>query len=377
MSRVKNKKRIILVTIDPIERNRRVLNQLQTVTRLGWVAEVITVRAHAGESAELPEEVRIVRLPLLATSGPLKFMGFNALLKIVLFFRSFDLVFVRGVWPAFAVLSVHMVKKFDIVYDAHEYFAGLPVLQNRKFVRNLWLWLEKQILKRSKLAFTVSEPILERLYQRYPFFNNWLLIRNLPPYRSPANQNRIERNGLLVVYHGYFMPERGLENLLQALAKTGDVSIRLKLVGDGILKEKLHKLVIRLSLEERVEFIGMQTENRLNSILSTCDLGIVLLLPVSENHKFALPNKFFDYIMTGVPVLASNIPSLQNYIEKYKIGLTVNPDNIDEIARKLDTLALNKEKLARWQQNCFLAAKELCWDKEEIKLRQAYEKILS
>ncbi len=374
MSKAKNKKRIILLSIDPLERNRRILNQLQTVTRLGWEAEVITVRSDADISPYIPKGVRVHRLPLFARSGPLMFLGFNAMLKIILLFRSFDILFVRGIWPFPAVLPVRLVKKFNIVYDAHEYFAGLPSLQNRPLLRKLWLWFEKHGVKKSALAFTVSEPILERLKQGYPFFTNWHLIRNLPPYRHPVSPKAETGKELTVVYHGYFMPERGLENLLQALARIDNPNIRLKLVGAGILKDNLLAMVKSLRLEKRVEFMGMQAQDPLYSILSSCDLGTVLLNPVSENHRFALPNKFFDYIMAGVPVLVSDIPSLTKYVKKYDIGMTVRPNDIGDIARALESIAGRKEELKQWRENCLTAAKELCWEKEEIKLRRAYEK---
>ena len=377
MRKTTKKIRALFVTINPIEHNRRLQNQINAALKSGWYVEVIAARSESALTVTLPVKVRITRLPLLARSGPLMFIGFNKLLVFLLVFRSYDVLFVRGVWPMPAVLFAKLFKKFRLIYDAHEYFAGLPSLQNRPLRRSLWLWLEKLGLKKSALALTVSEPILEQLRRRYPFFTNWQLIRNVPPFRQPVKAAERSDTEFRLVYHGYFMPERGLENLLQALARCTNKSIRLTLIGDGVLKNTLQQICAESALTERVRFMEMQPMDRLFALLPENDLGIVMLLPVSDNHRYALPNKFFDYLMAGLPVLASNILTMQNYITRYEVGITVDPQNPAAIADLLDEIADNRDILQRWRKNCIAAAKELCWENEEVLLRRAFDHLFT
>jgi len=367
--------RVLFVSLNPLERNRRLFNQIQTAAAVDWQTDIIAAKADSATPIALPHGVRVKRFSLWARSGPLMFIGFNVRLFFALILRSRDVVFVRGVWPLPAVLTVRLFKKFRLVYDAHEYFAGLASLRDRPRLRHLWLWFEKQGLKRASLALTVSEPILARLQQRYPFFRNWQLIRNLPSYRQPGSRPARAHDDLRVVYHGYFMPERGLENLLLAFTFLKDKNIRLTLIGDGLLKNRLRDMARENGLESQVRFLDMQPYDRLFTLLQENDLGVVMLIPSCENHRYALPNKFFEYIMAGLPVLASDIPTLRDYIDRCRVGITVDAGKPQQIAEVLMTLAADKKRLAQWRKNCAKAAAELCWEKEEPVLRQALKNV--
>ena len=81
--------------------------------------------------------------------------------------------------------------------------------------------------------------------------------------------------------------------------------------------------------------------------------------------------------MAGLPVLASNLETFDYYIEKYKIGLTVNPDNIKAIAQSIKWMLADELQLEQWRINARRASKVLNWDNESIKMNQIYEKIRS
>jgi glycosyltransferase involved in cell wall biosynthesis len=81
-----------------------------------------------------------------------------------------------------------------------------------------------------------------------------------------------------------------------------------------------------------------------------------------------LPNKLFEYILTGVPVLASNFPQIVNIIDKYKVGLYISPENPEEIKETLQKLIEDDELRIAFRNNCLKAALELNWGKEIDKL---------
>jgi glycosyltransferase involved in cell wall biosynthesis len=78
-----------------------------------------------------------------------------------------------------------------------------------------------------------------------------------------------------------------------------------------------------------------------------------------------LPNKLFDYINAGIPVLASRLPEVEKIVRQYDIGDVIISHDPEHIANKIKTMLNNSEALARWQKNGELAAAELNWEHEK------------
>ncbi len=104
-------------------------------------------------------------------------------------------------------------------------------------------------------------------------------------------------------------------------------------------------------------------------------MGVVLFEPGSLNYASALPNKFFEYIMAGIPVLASQIKTFQDYIDKYQFGTTVDPKDVEEIAKTIQSMLADDERLERWRRNAKSASEKLNWDSEAKKMNKIYEEI--
>jgi glycosyltransferase involved in cell wall biosynthesis len=82
------------------------------------------------------------------------------------------------------------------------------------------------------------------------------------------------------------------------------------------------------------------------------------------NYRFALPNKIFDYIQAGVPIIVSGMPEMQRIVEKYHTGEVFLGETASELALRINNILSNPSKLENYHQNCITAADELCWEKE-------------
>ena len=100
---------------------------------------------------------------------------------------------------------------------------------------------------------------------------------------------------------------------------------------------------------------------------------MVLFEPTSENYANALPNKFFEYLMAGLPVLTSNIGTFTEYVAQYKVGRTVDPANVEQIAVILSDMISDQNLLEKWHKNALLAAQKLNWDNESQKMHAIYD----
>jgi len=125
-------------------------------------------------------------------------------------------------------------------------------------------------------------------------------------------------------------------------------------------------MVHKLHLSARVTFIDVLPYEQMMEYTRRCFLGLIFeKVDVTDQHLYALPNKFFDYIKAGIPVLSSKATEVKLLIDKYKIGDFITSFNPSKIADKI--LDISKDEIAYniWKQNTIAAAKDLNWENEE------------
>jgi glycosyltransferase involved in cell wall biosynthesis len=95
------------------------------------------------------------------------------------------------------------------------------------------------------------------------------------------------------------------------------------------------------------------------------------------NYYYALPNKLFDYISSGVPVVVSDFPEMGSLVRKYDIGVATLTSDPQELAAIFKSMFNDPEKIRRWKKNLHKAASDLCWENEEKKLMDFYSALIS
>lgn len=182
-------------------------------------------------------------------------------------------------------------------------------------------------------------------------------------YDQPWRPAGVRQDDLMAVFTGTHGMANGLDAALDAalvLKKRGREDIKLVLIGQGKLKPTLQARAKQLELDN-VIFHDPVDKKTLAGLMASADLGMQLLANVPAFYYGTSPNKFFDYIASGLPVL-NNYPGwLADYIQQEQCGFAVKPDNSDAFADALehaasDRLALNKmgqraKQLAKTQFN--------------------------
>ncbi len=363
-------KTICFVTIDPIEQRRRFVQSVRTAVQAGFDVQVVSIATEKEQTWEFP----VTRLQAGFHRGPLKFLLFNFRLAKWLLRHRCETIYARGLWILPAVRIARLFTKARVIYEAHEFFAGHELLLRRPVRRTVWMGIERLSIPIIDHLLTVSEPLAELYRKRYPRLKQVSVIRNLPLRRSFPTFTSHSDSGsdtpFTLVFHGYFHKGRALPQILQAMAQVRTKTARLMLVGGGPLEAELRQLVTTLNLGKRVHFHDFIPHEQLVSFLSKADLGLALIQPDSPNRTYSLPNKFFELVGAGVPVLASTIPTLSAYVQKYDIGRCVNPDNPAEIAAAIDAIAEDAKQLSQWRANCLAAAEELNWEQESEILKE-------
>lgn len=310
------------------------------------------------DSLPVQRSYKIKRLVLLFKKGPLFYAFFNIRLFFVLLFRRTDILLANDLdtlWPNYVVSKI---KGCRLIYDSHEYFTEVPELIARPKVKAFWEKLEKRIFPKLKTVYTVNES-LARMYEgKYKV--QVKSVMNLPVYKE--NPPRVKNEMFTVIYQGVLNKDRGLEELISAFTHLPD--FQLWILGSGDVEQHLKKQVENSDLSRQVSFFGKVPFEQLAEITSKAHLGVSLEKGTNLNYHFATPNKVFDYLASGLPVLASGLPEIKKIVDNFQIGLCIDEITPRLIAEKIRWMYDHPEAMKRWEANAVKAAKELCWEKQ-------------
>jgi len=182
-----------------------------------------------------------------------------------------------------------------------------------------------------------------------------------PGKREDLDLPGVKQTDCVAVFTGAHGMANGLDAVLDAarvLKERGRMDIVLVFIGDGKLKPSLIERTKREGLEN-CRFFDPMPKNTLNRVVSCCDIGMMILANVPAFYYGTSPNKFFDYISSGLPVL-NNYPGwLADMINKHHCGIVVPPRNPEAFADALCVLADDPKLRSEYGKNArFVAEKK-------------------
>ena len=325
------------------------------------------------ESHAVDRDYQTHRMKLLFRKGAKFYLEYNIRLFFHLLKSEIDVFVSNDLDTLPANYLASRIKRKPLVYDSHEYFTEVPELIGRPVVKSIWTWLEKLLVPRVDAAYTVCDSIAEVYHDLYKV--DFKVVRNLPvcsEVERLEHQEKSEGQTKIILYQGALNLGRGVGPTIRAMQYIEGAE--LWLAGDGDLTSDLKEMVVEMKLESKVKFLGRLPLNQLYEITRQADLGISLEEDLGLNYRFALPNKLFDYIQAGVPVLVSNLPEMMHIVKYYQIGTIAETHERMELAELLRKALFDQEKRQMWKQNLPKAAKELCWENEEKILKEVYSR---
>lgn len=361
----KQQKIIISVTNDIVTDNR-IAKVAQSLRNSGF--QLTIVGRKLKNSLEIDRPYKVKRFKLLFKKGALFYAEFNFRLFIYLLIHKADIFLSNDLDTLLANYLASVIRHKKLVYDSHELFTEVPELVDRPRVQKIWLSMEKKILPKLKYAYTVCDSIAEYYKQKYGL--NMAVVRNIPVCENKKTVSKKTDKNVLI-YQGALNKARGIETMIDAMQFIDNAE--LWIVGSGDIEQQLRNRAENLKLKQKVKFFGRVKPEDLRQITVQATLGLSLEQNVGLNYYYALPNKLFDYINAGVPVLCSNFPEMKNIIKKYNIGDTIAPDKAEVIAKKINSILKNKALLDKWKKNIAIAQQELCWQNEEKKLLSIFQ----
>lgn len=325
-----------------------------------------------------PRVYRTHRMKLLFEKGVLFYAFFQLRLFFFLLFRRHDVLVSNDLDTLLPNYLVSKLKRIPLVYDSHEIFTEVPELVGHSFKQSVWRRLERWIFPKLKNVFTVNQSISGWFYDKYKV--RPLVVRNMPrkathetPTVSKSNLKLPADKRIVLLQGAGINVDRGSEELVQSMKFLDDVF--LLIVGSGDVVPKLKEMVAAEKLSGRVSFTGKVPHELLRQYTAVADLGATLDKPTNINYRFSLPNKIFDYINAGVPVLCSDLPEVARIVRDYKVGVVAGSFEPQKLAATIRE-ALHSPEYETWKKNTIAAREELCWETDEMNLKLVYKQFL-
>lgn len=282
-----------------------------------------------------------------------------------------DIIFAEDVYTLPLAVLFGKLKRSRVVYDSRELYGHLAGLRKRRIVQAILRLAEKIFIKGAFKIVTTGKMDSEFIEKEYGL-DETIVVRNLP--FTPENLNPVDyrkKYGIsdkdkILLYQGVILHGRGLRILYDALEKTDNCV--LVVLGDGEYREYYENLAHEKRLGDRIFFAGKIEQSRLLDYTAGADIGTAIIENLSLSYYYALPNKMFEYIQAGIPVIASNFPQMKEILDRYAVGLSVDPAETGEVIDAIRKLIDNPSLVSEIRKNCLIAAKELNWNSEIGKL---------
>lgn len=372
-------KTAIVSVINDLSTDQRVHKVCSTLQRMGF--DVTLVGRKQRKSLDLAERTyKTKRMFLLFEKGPMFYAEYQFRLFLYLLFHKADVLVANDLdtlWPNYRISGL---KNVPLVYDSHELFCEVPELQNNPSKKKLWKRIERKIFPKLRHIFTVNDSIAKIYSDEYGV--DVKVVRNIPPLsgqlglkHTTKHELGIPGNKKIIVLQGAGINiDRGAEEAVEAMQYVDNAM--LLIIGSGDVIDVLKKMVADLHLDDKVKFTGKVPFEKLLQYTHHADLGLTLDKDTNINYRYSLPNKLFDYIHAGVPVLSSDLVEIKKVIEEYHVGTTIESHDPKHIAEKINAILNDEATLQLWKKNTKIAAEKLNWETEEQELIIVYSKFL-
>ncbi len=286
-----------------------------------------------------------------------------------------------------AVLPVLRVP-VPVVYDAHELFleagtaAGLPTP-----VKSLLAAYERRLARRASAIVTVNEAIAAVLRQRYGR-SRIDVVHNCPerwtiPTPRPDRIREvagIAADSPVILYHGALTGHRGIEVLMEAILRPGLERAHLVLIGPGAARDHYVAMADSAPWRARVHVLDPVPPHDLLPWVASADVGAMPIERSTINHYLSTPNKLFECLAAGTPVVASDFPAMRNVVvdPAGALGIVCDPSSTASVAEALTAiLDLDPEASRALRERCAAAARDRWnWQQEAAVLVGRYRDLL-
>ena len=409
------RRRVGVVLYGDLTFDSRVRREARTLAQAGYDVTIACL-ADAGDRDDLPPGVTVLPLPLHGTEvvpgavNPFRARartrmaavakGIGWLRRYIASLRSWGRAATAACGPVdlwhandltgLAALVPFADRSTPIVYDVHDLMIDTGTAVHLPGIaRRLLGFYERRLVTRVSAFVTVNDGLASVLRSRFPG-KRIEVVHNCPDRWVPANDTvrsrlrnaaRIGDDVPVVLYHGVLSAGRGIEQMMHALLAPGLERAHLVLLGFGERRDAFAEMAAETRWAGRVHVLDAVPPGELLPWVSSADVGGVVHPGVRLNDRLKTPNKLFECLAAGVPVVASDFPLMRKIVlgdPLGPLGATADPANPVAIAGALRSiLDLDPNEMRTLRDRCFAAARDrLNWEVESSRLTRLYSDLL-
>jgi glycosyltransferase involved in cell wall biosynthesis len=292
----------------------------------------------------------------------------------------------HGMWAGSlpALVRLRRLHGGRSIYDSRDIFMeSRDWARLRRPIRSVLQRLERRWAQRVDLVLTVNESyarILERLLEvpRPP-----VVMNCQPRWTPPDPPPDLIREALgippevaIALYQGRLQSDRGIEQSMEAILEVPNTV--LVLLGFGGWEKRLREEIAAPPYEGRVFLLPAVPPDQLVAWTASADVSVMAIQPSSLNHRWTTPQKLFESLAAGTPVVASDLPGMAEIVRPARAGSLADPTDPHDIARKIrDIIEGSPEERRALRARVTAAARErFTWEAQAVTLLQLYRELL-
>jgi glycosyltransferase involved in cell wall biosynthesis len=399
--------RIAMALYGTLTNDSRVIREAETLARAGHTVTVYCLAGEAPPDAAFRSVAGVPRASVLPDgSSPFLSRGSARLPRRVLARTSWMAGYARtitswgrwalrqagdvDVWHVHDLTGLLAIAPFvgsqcRLVYDSHEIFMETGTARRLPTIfRRLLSRLERTLCRRAAALVTVNEDQADVLNRRLSP-RQTIVVRNCPPRWQPPTAPELrlrEAVGIgpddpLVLYHGIFVRDRGFEELAEAILEPGLERVHVAFLGFGQERDVVDRLQSDPRFGGRIHVLEAVAPSVLLDWVTGADIDAVVLQPSTLNHWLGTPNKLWESLTAGVPVVVSDFPAMRRIVlddPAGPLGEVCEPADPASIATAIRTILAMPaaDRLALRQRCNQVAESRWNWETESARLLDLY-----
>jgi glycosyltransferase involved in cell wall biosynthesis len=411
---------IVMVVNNAIAHDARVVKTASTMARAGADVRVLGVSGSGLRDRAVSGSAVFERLPVLPsrslTPGYARWAATRRIARafpseawrrsvpVVRYYRRAFLPALRELAPdAVHVHDVHLLgtvaeyasgaeHRPHVVYDAHEYVAGLAV-SGARTQRSVdgWAALERELVRSADRVITVAAGLAERIQAVHGLERRPAVVHNAPidwvpaegaGWSQPSHSSRTLRGECgvgpgvtLAVYSGALSAARGVDTVVEALGLLPDLHLAVVAVPfPHPMASRLRQIAARVGAVERLHLVPPVPSHEVPSYLSEADVAVSPILGDSVSYDMALPNKLFEFLHAGLPMVVSDCRAVAQFVTEQGLGRVFRAGDPGDLAEQLRAVLASPPDLDPTALRAL--RREYSWQGQEPHLVGVYNELM-
>jgi len=306
------------------------------------------------------------RLSCFFESGAMFYAEYNLRLFLYLLKANSDAISAVDLDTILACRMASWLKHKPLFFDAHELFTEVPELKNKRTIKKIWAAIGRIFISRKINAYTVNDSLATLLSSLYD--TEFQSIYNYPLKSESTTSDTIEGH-VKILYQGMVNQGRGLIEVIDAIKDQDDFA--LDIIGTGDIYQEVQTSI--KNSKTKINLSGFIPPKDLPHLTSKYHIGINLLDRESGNYYHSSANKFFDYIMAGLPIISMDFPEYRKVVDQYEVGVLIPDLKPESILAAVQQIVSD---YSHYRNNCLKARQFLHWESQEKQLIDLYSSVL-